>query len=813
MSAEPAAAGITGGTRMTPLPRVAASGWANPTFRRMSGALLLIILCLALAAAASMEVLSSLRAYVSGEGLWSKGQKDAVHHLSRLATTRSSAEYAKFKAAIDIPLGDRQAREEMSKPVFDRAIARQGFLRGGNDPADIGRLIRLFRWGGEVSYMRRAVTIWIAADTHIMELAAIGEQLAREVGTAVPDQRRIDALTERVHALNSILTPMEVEFSSTINEAARAITRLLVLLLVLLSIALFAAGALAVRVLLLRAELLQGVLAEREERYRSLFENSLDAVLLSTPDGAIQAANPAACRLFGYTEAELRQAGRHGILEPDTPGLAEALAERARTGRFAGELEMRRKDGSRFIAEAASLIFTQPGGATQAYLIARDVTERKATQKRLVRLLDFNAAFRQFTHAIARTRDPAALFNHLCQCAVNRGGLGMASVLLIEPGTSSIRPAVSVGRVAGYFDRITLSTDPDSPWGNGPTATAIRAGSNYVCNDFAASPVTLPWREDFAAAGFASTAVFPLRQRGAIIGVLSLCAEEVDFFDQALVELMDQLAREVSFALDYIAEQKARETAEGQIKNLNRELEARVARRTADLEASNRALHASNQELAAFSYSVSHDLRAPLRAINGFSTLLQEEYGKALAGPGQDYLLRLREASISMDRLTTGLLELAQIGRSSLARTDVNLSHVASAVTRDLQRGEPERSAQFLIADEIHAYADPALIRVVLHNLLANAWKFTRHEASPRIGFGIAEVDGVKAYFVSDNGAGFDMAYAGKIFGAFARLHKAEEFEGTGIGLATVKRIVDRHEGRLWAKAGVGEGAVFYFTL
>jgi len=244
---------------------------------------------------------------------------------------------------------------------------------------------------------------------------------------------------------------------------------------------------------------------------------------------------------------------------------------------------------------------------------------------------------------------------------------------------------------------------------------------------------------------------------------------------------------------------------EHEIRLLNAELDLRVTERTARLEA-------VIQEQESFSYSVSHDLRAPLRHINSYSAILQEECAGCLSPEVHGYLERIRISSRNMGKLIDDLLELSRVGRSPLQKTEVNLSELTGEIAFRLQRGEPERRAVFGIASELTAHGDRTLLGLVLVNLLDNAWKYTRREETTRIELGSIDSKGRQAFYVRDNGVGFDMAYRDKLFGAFQRLH-GSEFEGTGIGLALVKAIVKRHGGKVWAEGALGEGATFYFTL
>jgi signal transduction histidine kinase len=277
-------------------------------------------------------------------------------------------------------------------------------------------------------------------------------------------------------------------------------------------------------------------------------------------------------------------------------------------------------------------------------------------------------------------------------------------------------------------------------------------------------------------------------------------------FNAMLAEI-DRATRELEASNAGLGREVAdRRRAEEEILRLNSELEQRVRERTVQLES-------ANAELEAFCYSVSHDLRAPLRAIDGFSQALLDDFPKDIPAEAARYLSRIRASAQRMGQLIEDLLNLSKVSRGELQRATVDVSEIAQQVVAELRAREPQRKVEVHVWDGMQASADGRLLRAALENLIGNAWKFTSKAGAARIEVGAVR-DGERcSFFVRDNGAGFDMAYASKLFGAFQRLHTAGEFQGTGIGLATVQRIVHRHGGRIWAEAAPGRGAVFSFTL
>ena len=300
--------------------------------------------------------------------------------------------------------------------------------------------------------------------------------------------------------------------------------------------------------------------------------------------------------------------------------------------------------------------------------------------------------------------------------------------------------------------------------------------------------------------GLQSSITVALLSRGTIYGALTLVmADSGRHFEEKDLEFAKELSLRATLALENAKLYK-------EIQDSNIELEQRVAKRTVELEA-------INKELEAFSYSVSHDLRAPLRSIDGFSNKILKDYGELFDDQGKDYFMRVKNASQHMGHLIDDLIKLARISRIGMNMEEINLSAIARLITTELQESNPERRASFHIQDDMIAKGDRNLLQIALQNLLDNAWKYSKNQTETKIEFGSTQKDKQIIYFITDNGVGFDMRYVDKLFGAFQRLHSLSEFEGTGIGLATVQRIISRHQGTIWADSEVNKGTTFFFTL
>jgi signal transduction histidine kinase len=419
--------------------------------------------------------------------------------------------------------------------------------------------------------------------------------------------------------------------------------------------------------------------------------------------------------------------------------------------------------------------------------------ERLALSRRLF------AALSEVNETIVRVHARADLFREVCRICVERMQFLIASVALVDAPRRRIVPQEYAGSSSGVLAEFTYPLDPADPLAATVTSTAVRTRRAAVANDADADPAKAATRPIRERIGSKSTAAFPLFQSGEVIGALTVHAATIDFFDASMVELLTRMADDISFALDKLAEQ-------GKLGALTHELEERVRQRTADLEA-------ANLELEAFSYSVSHDLRAPVRHVDGFLRLLEKEVAPPSAR-ALHYIDTIAAAARRMGSLIDDLLTLSRTGRQELALRRVDLGAMVRDLIREFGLESGKRKVLWSVDELPEVMADASLLRIVLHNLLSNAFKYSRAQPMARIAVEARTADrGVVEITVRDNGVGFDPRFTDKLFGVFQRLHRDEDFEGTGIGLATARRILHRHGQRIWAVGEMGKGAAFTFTI
>ncbi|WP_397407214.1 response regulator [Polaromonas sp.] len=429
------------------------------------------------------------------------------------------------------------------------------------------------------------------------------------------------------------------------------------------------------------------------------------------------------------------------------------------------------------------------------------LTESEARIQKLNRRY---AVLSETNQAIVHIDQRGLLFETVCRIAVARGGFTLAWIGMIDISSGEVVPVAWSGAGPEWFAR-TGKFSLRGPRRT-PAEIALGEGRIYLCNDVQADPALEAIRDSLHQAGLQAAAACPLYMGQHVVGVLTLFAAEKNYFDDSLRDLVAEVATDVSFALENYEKEDMRRQTEEELRRLNSDLEDTIQARTAELVA-------ANTELEAFNYSVSHDLRAPLAAINGFSSIVLKKSEGQLDEASRGLLKRVLINAERMSRLIDDLLSLARASRQPMQTCECDLSELALSVVDNLRQADVGRKVDVSITPGLRVHADPGLMRILLENLIGNAWKFTAHAAQPCIVIGSERHEGETAYFVRDNGAGFDMAHAARLFTPFQRMHRLDEFEGSGIGLSIVQRIVGRHQGRIWAEATPGEGATLRFTL
>lgn len=610
-------------------------------------------------------------------------------------------------------------------------------------------------------------------------------------------------------------------------------------------------------------------LKESETRFSSIIEQTVDAMFISDFHGNIHTINRKACEKLGYTREELV---KMNISEIDVNPISKIEFKEQWKDLVAGEVHTietrhKRKNGRTFPVEVSIGLYNY-SNKKSILGFARDITDRKQAEELLRKsensvraklnaillpegnlevlsleeVLDIQAISKIMENIFKLTGVSVALGDLEGKALAAFGWQDICTQYHRANSESCKNCTESDTILASKVEpgKYQLYKCKNNLW---DLSTPIHVGNRHVGNIFIGqfffkdeTPELTLFKKQAELYGFNETEYLLALER-----VPRLSRETVNALAVFYAQFSTMISNLSYSSIRFAKIAHKQKQSEDEIKQLNEELESKVMIRTAELEKKSKdlidsqnallnivedlnekseqlqekttALEAVNKELESFSYSVSHDLRAPLRGIDGFSQALLEDYSEILDEQGKNYLSRVRNGTQKMALLIDEMLNLSRLGRVIMKPIDVKLSEMVQSISEDLQGSEPHRSAQFVIKPDIVCTADQTLISVVLQNLLENAWKFTSKKEKTVIEFSQIANEGKVTYFVRDNGAGFNMDYANKLFTPFQRLHNISEFPGTGIGLTTVQRIIHRHKGELWAEGEVDKGAVFYFTL
>jgi PAS domain S-box-containing protein len=573
-------------------------------------------------------------------------------------------------------------------------------------------------------------------------------------------------------------------------------------------------------------------LKESEENLRSLADNANDGIMITRgPEGAHEYANPRLAEITGYSITDLLSISTRELVPPDEyakilEGYRETLSGERVPLQF--DTLFRRKDGTTVPVEVSSATTTWQG-RPGVIVVARDISSRKRSEKKIAHLTRLYSVLSEINKMIIRTRAVPELYHNACRIAVEHGLFRLAWIGTVEPVSQRLQPVAHAGFDEGYLDYIRANDAA----GAGPAGNVLREGNPFICNDiesYHSRTVTLS--KEALKRGFRSFCSFPLRLAGHAVAVFNVYAGEPQFFDEGQIRLLSDLADDISFALDFLDQERQREFAEADRERLLKELTAKNAGMEnfvytishaidqerqrkfaeADRERLLKELTAKNAEMENFVYTISHDLKSPLITIGGFAGMLEKDIKRQDKERIKEDLAEISKAATHMQALIDDLLALSRTGRIMGKREPVDVHALFKEVIRMLNKQVSSARAVVQMAPDLpYINVDRKRFAQVFENLIDNAVKYRRPRVKPKIEIGYRQQDYESLLYVHDNGKGINPAYLERIFELFERVDT--DTEGTGVGLAIARRVVEVHGGRLWAESVPGEGSTFWIAL
>ena len=537
-----------------------------------------------------------------------------------------------------------------------------------------------------------------------------------------------------------------------------------------------------------------------EIEFRSIIETASEGVILVDEHLKTTYVNQRLVEMLGYGKEEmLIRSFNEFIYEEDLQDHIQKIANRQKNISENYERRLRKKDGIIIWTHiSGSPILNEYGQYVGSFAIITDISERKKSENEILKLNRIYLTLSTCNETLVQSTNENDLLKKICEIIVKKGQYKMAWVGYAQNDVDkTVKPIAYAGGGKTYLENIKISW-ADNQYGKGPTGTAIRTGKLFVLN-YLSGPEFSIWREEASKQGFHSSAAFPLTIDNYTFGALNIYSEKEQVFDETEVNLLQGLVSDLAYGISSIR-------TRNEIHKLNQNLENRVAERTSQLEL-------LNKDLEAFSYTVSHDLRSPLRRIIEYAQLLKEDYDKLSNTERIQFIIKILESSFKMDKLIDDIFAFSSMGFNELISSEIILNQLVQNVISDFKPDIKNRSIDWIIENLPVIKGDKNLIRVVFVNLISNALKFTKKQDHTVITIGYRENISENIFFIRDNGVGFNMSDSIKLFNVFQRLHSDNTFEGTGIGLATVQRIINRHGGRIWAESEIEKGATFYFSL